>query len=135
MEFLLIFWTNRLSAQFPTITRSEVYLRQESLKLRQSSNWAANLFKIWQNSNAAFVVFYHIPEVYSVDNYSIWCIRKIFYLHLSIPRVQANTVQHTYLIVVSITEIIEYYKNGYLLATVGTRLHLASGWSDDHSGA
>ena len=139
MEFLLIFWTNRLSAQFPTITRSEVYLRQESLKLRQSSNWAANLFKIWQNSNAAFVVFYlfffHIPEDYSVDNYSIWCIRKIFYLHLSIPRAQANTVQHTYLIVVSITEIIEYYKNGYLLATVGTRLHLASGWSDDHSGA
>ena len=38
-------------------------------------------------------------------------------------------------VVVSITEIIEYYKNGYLLATVGTRLHLASGWSDDHSGA
>ena len=105
MEFLLIFWTNRLSAQFPTITRSEVYLRQESLKLRQSSNWAANLFKIWQNSNAAFVVFYHIPEVYSVDNYSIWCIRKIFYLHLSIPRAQANTVQHTYLIVVSIISV------------------------------
>ena len=105
MEFLLIFWTNRLSAQFPTITRSEVYLRQESLKLRQSSNWAANLFKIWQNANAAFVVFYHIPEDYSVDNYSIWCIRKIFYLHLSIPRAQANTVQHTYLIVVSIISV------------------------------
>ena len=72
-------------------------------------------------------IFYHIPEDYSVDNYSIWCIRKIFYLHLSIPRAQANTVQHTYLIVVSITEIIEYYKNGYMSATVGTRLHLASG--------
>ena len=78
-------------------------------------------------------IFYHIPEDYSVDNYSIWCIRKIFYLHLSIPRAQANTVQHTYLIVVSITEIIEYYKNGYLLATVGTRLHLASGWSCESS--
>ena len=64
MEFLLIFWTNRLSAQFPTITRSEVYLRQESLKLRQSSNWAANLFKIWQNSNAAFVVFYLFFIIY-----------------------------------------------------------------------
>ena len=87
-------------------------LRQKSLKLRHSSNWAANLFKIWQNSNAAFVVFY-----------------------LSIPRAQANTVQHTYLIVVSITEIIEYYKNGYMSATVGTRLHLVSGWSLDHSGA
>ncbi|EKY20217.1 hypothetical protein HMPREF0369_02173, partial [Anaerostipes hadrus ATCC 29173 = JCM 17467] len=56
--------TNRLSAQFPTITRSEVYLRQESLKLRQSSNWAANLFKIWQNSNAAFVVFYLFFIIY-----------------------------------------------------------------------
>ena len=64
MEFLLIFWTNRLSAQFPTITRFEVYLRQESLKLRQSSNWAANLFKIWQNSNAAFVVFYLFFIIY-----------------------------------------------------------------------
>ena len=79
--------------------------RQKSLKLRHSSNWAANLFKIWQNANAAFVVFYHIPEDYSVDNYSIWCIRKIFYLHLSIPRAQANTVQHTYLIVVSIISV------------------------------
>ena len=66
-----------------------------------------------------------------MDNYSIWCIRKIFYLHLSIPRAQANTVQHTYLIVVSITEIIEYYKKGYMSATVGTRWHLMS--SDDLS--
>ena len=49
--------------------------RQKSLKLRHSSNWAANLFKIWQNSNAAFFGclfnFYHIPEVWSVDNYKI----------------------------------------------------------------
>ena len=50
-------------------------------------------------------IFYHIPEDYSVDNYSIWCIRKIFYLHLSIPRAQANIVQHTYLIVVSIISV------------------------------
>ena len=55
-------------------------------------------------------IFYHIPEDYSVDNYSIWCIRKIFYLHLSIPRAQANTVQHTYLIVVSITIFIIFHK-------------------------
>ena len=143
MEFLLIFWTNRLSAQFPTITRSEVYLRQESLKLRQSSNWAANLFKIWQNSNAAFVVFYLFFIIYQKSKVWIvtifWIIEdahvKTFIFCLPIPRAQANTVQHTYLIVVSITEIIEYYKNGYLSATVGTRLHLASGWSDDHSGA
>ena len=30
--------------------------RQKPLKLRHSSNWAANLFKIWQNSNAALSV-------------------------------------------------------------------------------
>ena len=135
MEFCSYFEQIADSPNFLRKLALEFCLRPKSLKLRQSSNWAANLFKIWQNANAAFVVFYHIPEDYSVDNYSIWCIRKIFYLHLSIPRVQANTVQHTYLIVVSITEIIEYYKNGYLSATVGTRLHLASGWSNDHSGA
>ena len=39
----------------------------------------------------------------------------------------ANTVKHTHSLVVSITEIIEYYKNGYMSATVGTRLHLVSG--------
>ena len=54
--------------------------------------------------------------------------RQMFIIH-------TDTVKHTHLLVVSITKIIEYYKNGYLLATVGTRLHLASGWSDDHSGA
>ena len=41
--------------------------------------------------------------------------------------INTNTVKHTHLPVVSITEIIEYYKNGYMSATVGTRLHLASG--------
>ena len=41
--------------------------------------------------------------------------------------INTNTVKHTPLPVVSITEIIEYYKNGYMSATVGTRLHLASG--------
>ena len=40
-------------------------------------------------------IFYHIPEDYSVDNYSIWCIRKIFYLHLSIPRAKARRRQIT----------------------------------------
>ena len=53
----------------------EFCLRPKSLKLRHSSNWAANLFKIWQNSNAslsvAYLFFYHIPEVYRVDNYKI----------------------------------------------------------------
>mgnify|MGYP007062471773 FL=1 len=41
--------------------------------------------------------------------------------------INTHTVKHTHLLVVSITEIIEYYKNGYMSATVGTRLHLASG--------
>ena len=41
--------------------------------------------------------------------------------------INTNTVKHTHSLVVSITEIIEYYKNGYMSATVGTRLHLVSG--------
>ena len=40
-------------------------------------------------------------------------------------------LQHTHPLVVLITEFIEYYKNGYLSATVGTRWHLMS--SDDVS--
>ena len=39
-------------------------LRQKSLKLRHSSNWAANLFKIWQNSNAALSVAYLFFIIY-----------------------------------------------------------------------
>ena len=39
--------------------------RQKSLKLRHSFNWAANLFKIWQNSNAAFSVAYLFFIIYS----------------------------------------------------------------------
>ena len=46
--------------------------------------------------------------------------RQMFIIH-------TDTVKHTHLLVVSITKIIEYYKNGYMSATVGTRLHLASG--------
>ena len=45
--------------------------------------------------------------------------------------INTNTVKHTHLPVVSITEIIEYYKKGYMSATVGTRWHLMS--SDDLS--
>ena len=49
--------------------------RQKSLKLRHSSNWAANLFKIWQNSNAAFSVAYLFFIIYlkSIE----WTIHKI----------------------------------------------------------
>ena len=53
----------------------EFCLRPKSLKLRHSSNWAANLFKIWQNSNAAFSVAYLIFIIYlkSIE----WTIHKI----------------------------------------------------------
>lgn len=36
--------------------------------------------------------------------------RQMFIIH-------TDTVKHTHLLVVSITKIIEYYKNGYMLAT------------------
>jgi len=35
-----------------------------TLKLRHSSNWAANLFKIWQNSNASLSVAYLFFIIY-----------------------------------------------------------------------
>ena len=49
--------------------------RQKPLKLRHSSNWAANLFKIWQNSNAALSVAYLFFIIYlkSIE----WTIHKI----------------------------------------------------------
>ena len=71
-----------------------------------------------------------------MDNYKIeklkWvCMLNVIGFNLCSVRqmfiIDTNIVKHTYLPVVSITEIIEYYKNGYLSTTVGTRLHLASG--------
>ena len=50
----------------------EFCLRPKSLKLRHSSNWAANLFKIWQNSNAAlsvaslFFIIYQKSKVWTI---------------------------------------------------------------------
>ena len=49
--------------------------RQKSLKLRHSSNWAANLFKIWQNSNAAFSVAYLVFIIYQKSK--VWTITRI----------------------------------------------------------
>ena len=43
----------------------EFCLRPKSLKLRHSSNWAANLFKIWQNSTASLSVAYLFFIIYS----------------------------------------------------------------------
>ena len=42
----------------------EFCLRPKSLKLRHSSNWAANLFKIWQNSKASLSVAYLFFIIY-----------------------------------------------------------------------
>ena len=50
--------------------------RQKSLKLRHSSNWAANLFKIWQNSNAAFSVAYLFFIIYQKSK--VWTITGDF---------------------------------------------------------
>ena len=106
---LLIFWTNRWSAQFPTITRFGVLFKTKVFEaqtiVQLGCEFIQNMAKFQCCVCGFLFIFYHIPEDYSVDNYSIWCIRKIFYLHLSIPRAQANTVQHTYLIVVSIISV------------------------------
>ena len=106
---MLIFWTNRWFAQFPTKTRSEVWSKTKVFEaqtfVQLGCEFIQNMAKFQCCVCGFLFIFYHIPEDYSVDNYSIWCIRKIFYLHLSIPRAQANTVQHTYLIVVSIISV------------------------------
>ena len=49
--------------------------RQKSLKLRHSSNWAANLSKIWQNSNAAFSVAYLFFIIYQKSK--VWTITRL----------------------------------------------------------
>ena len=63
----------------------EFCFRQKSLKLRHSSNWAANLFKIWQNSNASLSVaylFFIIYQVYSVDKSIVTDTYKPFGKHM-----------------------------------------------------
>ena len=64
MEFCSYFEQIADSPNFLRKLALEFCLRPKSLKLRHSSNWAANLFKIWQNSNAAFVVFYLFFIIY-----------------------------------------------------------------------
>ena len=49
--------------------------RQKSLKLRHSSNWAANLFKIWQNSNAVLSVAYLFFIIYQKSR--VWTITRL----------------------------------------------------------
>ena len=90
----------------------EFCLRQKSLKLRHSSNWAANLFKIWQNSNAAFSVAYLFFIIYQkskvwtitrLKNLSGWMYVKHYrflFWQWQTNIIIANTVKHTHCVVV-----------------------------------
>ena len=91
----------------------EFCLRQKSLKLRHSSNWAANLFKIWQNSNAAFSVAYLFFIIYQKSK--VWTIARLenlsgcvcwvlsffnFCKWQTVFIINTNTVKHTHCVVV-----------------------------------
>ena len=90
----------------------EFCLRPKSLKLRHSSNWAANLFKIWQNSNAAFSVAYLFFIIYQkskvwtitrLKNLSGWMYVKHYrflFWQWQTNIIIANTVKHTHCVVV-----------------------------------
>jgi len=54
----------------------EFCLRPKSLKLRHSSNWAANLFKIWQNSNASLSVAYLFFFIIYLKS-KVWIITRL----------------------------------------------------------
>ena len=87
-------------------------LRPKSLKLRHSSNWAANLFKIWQNSNAAlsvaylFFIIYQKSKVWTITrlkNLSGWMYVKHYrflFWQWQTNIIIANTVKHTHCVVV-----------------------------------
>ena len=72
MEFCSYFEQIADSPNFLRKLALKFGLRPKSLKLRHSSNWAANLFKIWQNSNAAlsvaslFFIIYQKSKVWTI---------------------------------------------------------------------
>ena len=122
--------------------------RQKSLKLRHSSNWAANLFKIWQNSNAALSVaslvfiIYQKSKVWTItrlENLSgvyIECYRfLIFVVTDSVYYKYQYSLTYTLYSGLNHVNYLNIIKRDHVSATVRTRLHLASGWSLDHSGA
>ena len=90
----------------------EFCLRPKSLKLRHSSNWAANLFKIWQNSTAAlsvaslFFIIYQKSKVWTITrlkNLSGWMYVKHYrflFWQWQTNIIIANTVKHTHCVVV-----------------------------------
>ena len=87
-------------------------LRPKSLKLRHSSNWAANLFKIWQNSNASlsvaylFFIIYQKSKVWTITrlkNLGGWMYVKHYrflFWQWQTNIIIANTVKHTHCVVV-----------------------------------
>ena len=90
----------------------EFCLRPKSLKLRHSSNWAANLFKIWQNSNASlsvaylFFIIYQKSKVWTITrlkNLSGWMYVKHYrflFWQWQTDIIIANTVKHTHCVMI-----------------------------------
>ena len=75
MEFCSYFEQIADSPNFLRKLALEFCLRPKSLKLRHSSNWAANLFKIWQNSNASLSVAYLFFIIYLKSK--VWTITRL----------------------------------------------------------
>ena len=75
MEFCSYFEQIADSPNFLRKLALEFCLRPKCLKLRHSSNWAANLFKIWQNSNASLSVAYLFFIIYLKSK--VWTITRL----------------------------------------------------------
>ena len=148
MEFCSYFEQIADSPNFLRKLALEFCLRPKSLKLRHSSNWAANLFKIWQNSNASlsvaylFFIIYLKSRVWTItrlENLSgvyVECYRfSIFVVTDSVYYKYQYSKTYTLYSGLNHVNYLNIIKRDHVSATVRTRLHLASGWSLDHSGA
>ena len=148
MEFCSYFEQIADSPNFLRKLALEFCLRPKSLKLRHSSNWAANLFKIWQNSNASLSVAYLFFIIYLKSK--VWTITRLENLsgvyvecYRFLIFVVTDSVYYkyqyskTYTLCGGLNNVnyLNIIKRDHVSATVRTRLHLASGWSLDHSGA
>ena len=148
MEFCSYFEQIADSPNFLRKLALKFCLRPKSLKLRHSSNWAANLFKIWQNSTAVLSVAYLFFIIYQKSK--VWTITRLKNLsgvYVECYRfsifVVTDSVYYkyqyskTYTLRRSLNNVnyLNIIKRDHVSATVRTRLHLASGWSLDHSGA
>ena len=73
---MLTFWTNRLSAQFPTRTRSEVLFQTKVFEaqtlVQLGCEFVQNMAKFQCCVFGCLFIFYHIPKVYRVDNLQDW---------------------------------------------------------------